>query len=99
MKGKVVMVTGANAGIGKITALELAKKGASVVIVCRDKARGEEALKEIKEQSKNDNVELLLADLSLQKDIHKLVDEFKSKYDRLDVLVNNAGVIFGERRI
>jgi NAD(P)-dependent dehydrogenase (short-subunit alcohol dehydrogenase family) len=99
MKDKICLVTGANAGIGKVTALELAKMGATVVIVCRDKNRGEEALKEIKEQSKNDNVELLLADLSSQKDIHKLAAEFKSKYNRLDVLVNNAGVIFGERRI
>src|SRR5688572_5947611 len=99
MKGKICLVTGANAGIGKVTALELAKMGATVVIVCRDKNRGEEALKEIKEKSKNDSVELLLADLSSQQEIHKLAEEFKSKYNRLDVLVNNAGVIFGERRI
>ncbi len=99
MKDKVFLVTGANAGIGRITALEIAKSGATLVIVCRDQGRGEEALKDIKEKSKNDKVELLLADLSSQQEIHKLAEQFKSKYDRLDVLVNNAGVIFGERKL
>ncbi len=69
MQGKVCLITGANSGIGKATALGLAQMGATVVMVCRDQARGEEAQREIKTQSGNDAVDLLVADLSSQQSL------------------------------
>ena len=67
MQGKVCIVTGANSGIGKATALGLAQMGATVIMVCRNQIKGEEAQNEIKEKSENDAVELMLADLSSQR--------------------------------
>jgi NAD(P)-dependent dehydrogenase (short-subunit alcohol dehydrogenase family) len=93
MIGKTCLVTGANAGIGKATALGLAQMGASVVLVCRDPGRGQAALSEIQHQSGNPSVSLLLADLSSQTSIRQLAAEFKSSYPALHVLINNAGVI------
>lgn len=95
--GKVCVVTGANAGIGKETSIGLAKLGATVVMVCRDAGRAEKALREVKHQSGSDRVELMICDLSSQKSIRRFVDEFKQQYDLLDVLVNNAGVFLRQR--
>lgn len=92
MDGKICMITGANSGIGKATAIGLAKLGASIVLVCRDQARADEAIAEIKEMSGNDSIDLILADLSSQKGIRNLVSEFKNRYEKLHVLINNAGV-------
>lgn len=97
MKGKICMITGANSGIGKATAKGLVKLGATVVMVCRNKERGDKALNEIKKVSNNTNVDLMLADLSSPKQIHQLVSKFKKKYQRLDVLINNAGVNLSKR--
>ncbi|HJQ71385.1 MAG TPA: SDR family oxidoreductase [Blastocatellia bacterium] len=99
MTGKVALVTGANSGIGKETALALARMKANLVIVCRDNDRGRAALEEIKSKSDNPSVELMICDLSSQTQIRKLAEEFKQKHDRLDVLVNNAGVILTRRRV
>jgi len=98
MEGKVCLVTGANSGIGKETALGLAKMGATVVMVCRDKQRGEAARIEIRRESGNDSVDLMLADLSSQAQIRKLAKEFKDRYQRLDVLINNAGIGLAKRK-
>ncbi len=92
LNGKICMVTGANSGIGKATAIGLAKQGASLVLVCRDQTRAENAIYEIKEKSGNESIDLIIADLSSQKEIHNLVSEFKKKYNNLHVLINNAGV-------
>lgn len=92
MKGKICLITGANSGIGKATAIGLAKMGASIIMVCRNQERGERALKYIKSKSNNESIELMLVDLSSQKAIHQFVQEFKEKYNKLDVLINNAGV-------
>jgi NAD(P)-dependent dehydrogenase (short-subunit alcohol dehydrogenase family) len=97
MKGKTVIVTGANAGIGKITAGELASMGAKVTLVCRDKARGDEALRDVREKSGGD-VELMLCDFGSFESIRAFAAAFKDSHDRLDVLVNNAGAIIGERK-
>jgi retinol dehydrogenase 14 len=94
---KVCLITGATSGIGKATAMGLADMGASVVMVGRDRGRGEAALAEIKEKSANGSVHLLLANLSSREEIHRLADEFKEAYPRLDVLINNAGVFRSER--
>ncbi|TMD74239.1 MAG: SDR family oxidoreductase [Chloroflexi bacterium] len=98
MQGKICMVTGANSGIGKATALELAQMGATVVMVCRDRARGEETRSEITTKSKNNAVDLLQADLSSQQSIRQLVEHFKQRYTHLHVLINNAGAAFTGRR-
>ncbi len=98
MQGKICMVTGANSGIGKATALALAQMGATVVMVCRDRARGEEAKREITTKSRNNAVDLLQADLSSQQSIRKLVENFQHHYTHLHVLINNAGATFPGRR-
>ena len=92
MKGKVCIVTGANAGIGLETARGLAKQGATVVMVCRNPEKGTKAMVDIKQSTGNEDVHLLLADLASQRQIRALADAFTSQFDRLDVLVNNAGV-------
>jgi NAD(P)-dependent dehydrogenase (short-subunit alcohol dehydrogenase family) len=99
MTGKTVLVTGATGGIGKVAALELARMGANVALVARNKSKGEAVLEEIKKATGNANLELYLADLSSMAEIRKLADEFKSKHARLDVLVNNAGAYYNERKL
>ncbi len=98
MQGKICMVTGANSGIGKATALELAQMGATVVMVCRDRARGEQARSEITTKSRKNAVDLLQADLSSQQSIRHLVETFQHHYTHLHVLINNAGAAFPGRR-
>ena len=97
MKGKICMITGANSGIGKATALGLAKLHASVIMVCRNKDSGEKAREEIINQTGNENVNLLFCDLSSQEQIRKLVNEFREKYQNLHVLINNAGIMLKNR--
>jgi NAD(P)-dependent dehydrogenase (short-subunit alcohol dehydrogenase family) len=99
MQERICMVTGANSGLGKATALGLAKLGARVVMVCRDKTRGEAARQEIIKESGNTKVELLLADLSSLSDVDTLAETFKQRFDKLHVLINNAGVYRRERRV
>jgi len=94
---RVVLVTGANSGMGKETSIELAKSGAVVVMLCRSKTRGELARTEVIDLSGNHSVELMICDLGSQKSIRDFCLEFKKKYKRLDVLVNNAGVILPGR--
>jgi NAD(P)-dependent dehydrogenase (short-subunit alcohol dehydrogenase family) len=98
MQGKVCLITGANSGIGKATALGLAQLGATVVMVCRNRARGEEAQREMKVKSGNDAVDLLIADLSSQQSIRQLADTFRQHYPHLHVLINNAGAGFTQRQ-
>jgi len=99
MKGKVCIVTGANSGIGKVTALELARQGATVVMICRNPEKSKPVQEEIKKLSGNPNVDLLLADLSSQKQVRRVAEEFKAKYPRLDVLVNNAGFVQPKKQL
>ena len=98
MIGKVCIVTGSNSGIGKETALALSNKGATVVMVVRDKERGEKAQSEIINKTGNNDTFLMICDLSSMDSIGKFVKEFTEKYDRLDVLINNAGAVFRERQ-
>lgn len=98
LNGQVIIVTGANSGIGKVTARELAKMGATVVMVARSQERGSAALAEIRAASGSDDVHLMLCDLSSQASIRDFAAQFRAQFDRLDVLVNNAGAIFYERR-
>jgi NAD(P)-dependent dehydrogenase (short-subunit alcohol dehydrogenase family) len=98
MNGKICLVTGATAGIGKVTARELARQGATVIVVGRNREKSEATVSEIKQQTGNPNVEFMLADLSVQKAVHQLAEQFKRQYQRLHVLVNNAGAIFLRRQ-
>jgi NAD(P)-dependent dehydrogenase (short-subunit alcohol dehydrogenase family) len=97
LSGKTCVVTGASSGIGAVTARELAKRGARVAIVCRDEARGERSRERIVEATGGE-VDLLLADLSSQEQVRRVAAEIDSRYERIDVLVNNAGAIQGRRR-
>lgn len=91
LNGKVCLVTGATSGIGEVTARVLAQMGATVIAVGRDPQRGADTLQRIRSAASSAQVEFMLADLSSQAQIRQLAQEFKSKYSRLDVLVNNAG--------
>ncbi len=92
VKGKTCLITGANAGIGKETAREIAELGARVVMVCRNKGKGEKAREEIIETTRNKNIDLLICDLSSLKEVKKLSEDFLTNYSELHVLINNAGV-------
>jgi retinol dehydrogenase-12 len=94
MAGKTCLVTGATAGIGRVTALELAHMGANVVIVGRNPAKCAVTAIDIREATGNPSVEFLVADLSSQDQIRCLAKAFKERHQRLDVLVNNAGAIY-----
>ncbi len=93
-RGKVFMVTGGTSGIGEATASQLAAQGGTVVFVGRDPKKCARVADTIMEATGSSVVDFLVADLSSQKDIRRIVDEFRSRYSRLDVLVNNAGAIF-----
>ena len=96
---EVCIVTGANSGIGKETALSIASMNRTVVMICRNKERGESARREIIDQSGNDSVHLLIADLSSMNQVQRLAAEFKSQFNRLDILINNAGAMFDRRHV
>lgn len=95
--GKTVMITGASSGIGRAAALGLARMGPDLVLVCRNRERGERAVEEIREQTGNDRLTLLIADLSSQAQIRALAKDFLASDRPLHVLLNNAGVIMLRR--
>jgi NAD(P)-dependent dehydrogenase (short-subunit alcohol dehydrogenase family) len=99
MNGRVCMITGANSGIGRATALGLAEMGASVVMVCRNRERGEEALAEVKAATGNPTIDLLLADLSSQAEVRRLTRDLKTRYSQLHVVINNAGIALSKRAL
>jgi NAD(P)-dependent dehydrogenase (short-subunit alcohol dehydrogenase family) len=90
LKGKTVIVTGANSGIGKAAVVILAKMGADVIMACRTIERGQKALAEVIRDSGSANVELMQVDLSSQFSIRKFAADFKKTHKRLDVLIHNA---------
>ena len=99
MQGKICLVTGSTRGLGKATALALAELRTIVILGCRDRQRGEAVLAEIKAACPTANVDLLLLDLSVQHSIRSAVTEFESRYDHIDVLINNAAVFTRERTL
>jgi len=99
MNGRICMITGANSGIGLATAVGLAKMGATIVMVCRDREGGEKARAELMQLSGQKNVELMLCDLSSRVQIRALASAYKSGHDRLHVLVNNAGLVPKTRQL
>jgi NAD(P)-dependent dehydrogenase (short-subunit alcohol dehydrogenase family) len=99
LQGRVCLVTGASSGIGKATAVGLARMGATVVIVCRDEGRGQAALDEIRTATGSQSAEMMLADLSSLDSVRALAEEYKSRHEHLHVLVNNAGVYYTKRHV
>jgi len=99
MNQQICLITGATDGIGKQTALALAKKGYKIVIVGRNKDKTEAVKKEIEEFATDSTVDYLLADFTSLKQIHQLVETFKSRYTKLDVLINNIGIFATERKL
>jgi retinol dehydrogenase 12 len=99
LEGKVFLVTGATEGIGKAAALDFARRGATLVLVGRNKEKSERVVAELKAASGNDRVDLLLGDMSALADVRAVADAFRAKHDRLDVLVNNAGALFNDYKL
>ncbi|ASA23444.1 SDR family oxidoreductase [Paenibacillus donghaensis] len=97
MKDKIVLITGANSGIGKETATKLATKGASLVLACRDIQKANEAREEIIANTGNTRIETMSLDLASFTSIRTFATEFNKRYESLDVLINNAGLMKGSR--
>jgi NAD(P)-dependent dehydrogenase (short-subunit alcohol dehydrogenase family) len=95
---RTAVVTGANSGLGYITALELARRGARVVLGCRDRGRGEDAVRRLRREVPGADVELRSLDMADLANIRSFADEVASAYPSLDLLVNNAGVMAIPRR-
>jgi len=93
LTGKVIIVTGANSGIGFEAAREFARKGAQTILACRSMERAQAALEEILAEIPNAPAEIMELDLASLDSVRQFADAFKAKYDRLDVLVNNAGIM------
>ncbi|XP_017061497.1 retinol dehydrogenase 12 isoform X2 [Drosophila ficusphila] len=97
--GKVAIVTGGNTGLGRETVLELARRGATVYMACRDKEKGERARQEIVKKTGNSKVFSRECDLSSMDSIRKFVEDFKKEQRELHILINNAGVFWEPRRL
>ncbi len=87
---KTIIVTGANSGIGKAAAIQLAALGANVILACRSAERGAKALKDIQSAAQSNQVELMQVDMASQTSIRQFVEAFKLRHQRLDVLIHNA---------
>ena len=99
LAGKDIVVTGATDGIGKVTARELAKMGASVTIVGRDAAKGEAVVRELRQAAGHDRIGFVAGDLATQKGVRAAAAVIKGRLKKLDVLVNNAGAVFMKREL
>lgn len=91
--GRVIIITGANSGIGYESAIALARKGARVVMACRSMDKAERARQELLARVPNALVDTLQLDLGSLKSAHRFVEDFNSRYDQLDILMNNAGIM------
>ncbi len=96
MKDKTVVITGGNAGIGKATAIALAKKGGEIVITSRSEEKAKSAVEEIKMASGNENVDFVQVDLISQQSVRKAAEQIKAKCPKIHVLINNAGCYLSE---
>lgn len=98
MNGKTALVTGANAGMGLATSIELVQRGYRVLMLCRNRERGEKALREVENAGGNGSAELVLGDLAELASIRNFADDIHGRVSSLDVLINNAGVISPKRQ-
>jgi NAD(P)-dependent dehydrogenase (short-subunit alcohol dehydrogenase family) len=99
MHDKICMVTGATSGIGFVTAQALAREGATVIVVGRNPERGAATVDRIQQETGNSAVELMVADLSMQVQVRQLASEVQRRFAHLDLLINNAGALFGQRQL
>jgi len=99
VKDKIVLITGSTDGIGKQTAIELVRLGATVVLHGRSAERGQAALDEVRRITGSDKLDYVAADLSSQKQVRALADQVREKYERLHVLINNAAVVMNKRQL
>jgi NAD(P)-dependent dehydrogenase (short-subunit alcohol dehydrogenase family) len=95
----VCVVTGANGGLGKATCLELARRGALVVMVCRDRRRGEAARDEVARSSGSTKVSLVQADLAPLKDVQRLANDLVNRHPEIHALIHTASVYTAARRV
>ena len=98
MTGKTILITGATSGIGKETAKALALQGHFVIIHGRDREKTQAVCQKLKSETGNNNIDFLISDLLLLSDVKRMAGEFKQKHNKLDVLINNAGGVFGKKR-
>jgi len=98
LQDKIILVTGATSGIGEVTARELARQGAHIVMLARSREKAERTQQAIIATTGNQQVDIVLADLSVMQQVRDVATELHAKYPRLDVLVNNAGLMFGAER-
>lgn len=90
LEGKTIIVTGANSGIGRAAAIQLAQSGAHIVMLCRNAERGGKALNDVRSASSSERVELILVDMASQESVRNAVNEFLGRHSRLDVIIHNA---------
>lgn len=94
LSGKIVVITGANTGLGYISAREMAKlKAQKVILACRSELRGTDAVNKIKNELKVDNIEFMQLDLNDLASVKAFAENFNAKYDKIDILLNNAGIM------
>ena len=94
LQNKTCLITGATSGIGYVTALEIARHGATVALVGRDRGRAQDAVTRICQETGNSGVDFLLADLSSQEQVRQLANDFTQRYPNLHILINDAGAVF-----
>ncbi len=99
MQGKVVLISGATGGIGEVTARELARMGAEVVIIGRSHERCLATVERIKQDTQKDHVSCIVADLSRMGEVRRAAQEFLSTHDKLDILINNVGAMYAQRLV
>jgi len=97
LANKLCIVTGANSGIGKETVRAFAREGAFIVMICRNEQRAKQAQQELISDTGHAGIEVMIADLALQHDVRAVTEQIANKFDKIDVLVNNAGLIAGKR--
>jgi len=99
LENKTILITGATDGIGKVAAFALARMGARLVILSRNPQKTTQIAQQIRSETGNNQVETLSADLSVQSEVRRAAEEFKQRFNRLDVLINNAGAVFMTRQV
>src|SRR5512135_1163403 len=99
LENKTILLTGATAGIGRVAAFELAKMGAHLVILSRNPQKTSQVAQQIRSETGNNQVEAIAADLSIQSEVRRAAAEFTQRFERLDVLINNAGAVFMTRQV
>ena len=98
MLDKTILITGATSVIGRVAAKSIAARGAKMILIAKDESKVLRIIDNIKTETRNNNLDYYICDLSSQKEINKLADNIKNKYSKLDVLINNAGLIINEHR-